>query len=663
MSRPVVALLLGALSALNAAAVVYVDKDATGGGNGTSWADAFTEIQDGIDAAFSGGGDEVWVAAPYEDAYDETRPSATGSVVLEGGVHLYGGFAGGETARTQRDPAGNVTIIDGVNGRGPGMRARHVIVCVSNSTVDGFTITRGQADGAAAPDNCGGGIYCASVDATCVIANCTLHDNVADESGGGMYNSAASPTVTSCTFSGNQTVLSGFNHGGGGMHNGLGSGPAITDCVFSGNYSAADGGGMYNTGGSSPAVFGCAFSGNAAPSGSGGGMYNVADSSPAVTACVFSNNLADSIGGGMCNEEASPTVINGVFSGNAAATGSGGGIGSVAYVGVSLPVITNCTFWDNTALFSGGAVWSSNAGVKVTNGILWGDVPDEVDVVGAGTVTITYSDVEGGYPGEGNIGGGAGDDPDFVHAASGDFHIEDTSPCIDTGTATGAPADDLDGIPRPQATGIDMGAFEFWLPPEASFTALPEAGYAPLEVAFTDTSYPGTSPITSWAWDFGDTGTSPDPNPNHTYNAADTYSVTLGVATAVGSDASDPLSVTVADHLQIVQQPVGGSKPLGGSHTFGVGTSGGLYPLTYRWHKDGIEIPGATRQTYAIASLELSDAGNYYAVVSDSAADERTSAEATLFVTGGMPAATATGLALLLAACALAGAARLAKKR
>jgi hypothetical protein len=90
---------------------------------------------------------------------------------------------------------------------------------------------------------------------------------------------------------------------------------------------------------------------------------------------------------------------------------------------------------------------------------------------------VTHSLIQGGYPGEGNIS----DDPLFVDATNGDFHLLPDSPCIDSASTTG-PIDDLDGNPRPvDVPGIgrdgdgafDMGCYEFQLPGPAP-TATPE---------------------------------------------------------------------------------------------------------------------------------------------------------------------------------------------
>ena len=74
------------------------------------------------------------------------------------------------------------------------------------------------------------------------------------------------------------------------------------------------------------------------------------------------------------------------------------------------------------------------------------------------------------------------------------------------------------------------------VPPTAAFTAVPTSGNAPLTVQFTDQSTPGNATITNWSWSFGDTQGDTVKNPSHTYAAAGTYTVSLTVTTANGSN-------------------------------------------------------------------------------------------------------------------------------
>jgi parallel beta-helix repeat protein len=421
---------------------IYVDADATGLNNGNSWEDAFTTLQPALDMAVVG--DQIWVA---EGIYTPTNVFSPGDLrsatfQLKNGVALYGGFdpTVGDVGWADRDWVNNVTILSGDIGTAgdPGDNSYHVfyhppeLALDGTAVLNGFTIADGNAKGEVLIPG-GGGMHNDGSSPT--VTNCTFSGNSSESVGGGMYNHSSSPTVTNCTFSGNSAESVG-----GGMYNGSSS-PVVINCTFLSNSASYYGGGMFNEG-SSPTVTDCTFSGNTA-SYYGGGMFN-SYSSPSVTNCIFLGNSASSSGGGggMFNElSSSPIVTNCTFSGNSASYYGGG-----MYNAGSSPTVTNCTFSGNSASYYGGGMFNHADSLPiVSNSIFWGDSPDEISD-SVSEPAITYSDIQGGYDGTGNIDA----DPLFVDQSSDDYHLHPDSPCIDAGTnnALNLPDFDFEGDPR-----------------------------------------------------------------------------------------------------------------------------------------------------------------------------------------------------------------------
>jgi predicted outer membrane repeat protein len=190
--------------------------------------------------------------------------------------------------------------------------------------------------------------------------------------------------------------------------------------------------------------------------GGGGGILCEFFSSPTIRNCIISNNIVDTSGatggGGIaCFASANPTIVNCLIENNQSLTDGGGGI----YSEDASPTIINCTIVNNDAgTSSGGGILSlGSTGVSVTNTILWGNTSDQIDYDSA--PLITYSNVEGVlFPGAAN----KNSDPLF--AGAGVYSLGTGSPCIDAGTASGAPSLDIEGTTRPLGSGFDMGAYE-----------------------------------------------------------------------------------------------------------------------------------------------------------------------------------------------------------
>ena len=451
--------------------IIYVDAGATGGNNGFSWTDAYTELQPALTAASSGG--EIWVAAgTYKPSVEHGGSgSRYRSFQLGNGVALYGGFAGTETSRDQRDWLLHKTILSGDIGQ-VGVasdNSYHVfyhppeLALDGTALLDGFTITGGNADQFSSPLMEGGGMYNDSASPS--LYNCTFSGNSASL-GGAIYNVNSSPVLMNCVVSDNLALING-----GGIYNSSSS-PRLSGCTVSGNSADYVGGGIYSWL-SSPELSNCAVSANSAVSG--GGMANES-SSPALFDCTFAGNSAGEGGGGggMSNRQSAPVLTNCIFEGNSVGEGGGGG-GIFSYQ--SSPTLTNCTFWGNSGGeyagggFGGGAMYNNTSDPVLTNCILWGDGPDEIVNNSSSSPLVSYSDIQGGCEADpyNNCGdGNVNTVPGFLGAAGGDFHLGPGSPCIDAGNnaAPNLPAHDFEGDPRlldgdgDGTATVDMGADE-----------------------------------------------------------------------------------------------------------------------------------------------------------------------------------------------------------
>ena len=339
--------------------IVYVDADATGVGDGTSWESAYTDLQDGLDAAVVLG-DEVWVAAgtyapsnEFGDDYPRSR-----SFQMKNEVAIYGGFdpSVGDVDWEDRDWAGNEAVLSGAS-----VACSHVfyhpqgLALNSTAVLDGVTVTGGSGNGGGMYNEGsgnGGGMY--NEGSSPIVSNCTFEGNPNLGLGGGMYNEDSSPILTNCTFRSNWAGY--WGGGGGGMYN-VRSSPVLTDCSFEENFSDGYGGGMYNDEYSSPVLTGCRFEGNSGIRG--GGMCNASSSSPTLTNCTFSGNTALSEGGGMYNaSNSSPTLVNCEFEANESPWyADGGGM----YNDDSSPTLTNCTFSRSYAGLIGGGMYNTGS--------------------------------------------------------------------------------------------------------------------------------------------------------------------------------------------------------------------------------------------------------------------------------------------------------------
>ena len=406
--------------------ILYVKPGANG--DCLSW-DTACELQTALTNATEG--DQIWVAeGTYKPTTDSNREA---TFQLKNGAAIYGGFpaAGGDWS--QRDWETNITTLSGEIGivGNSNDNSYHVVTGsgVGVTTIlDGFTINLGNANGTSLNSYGGGGMYNHSSSPT--LTNIIFSSNSAVWWGGGMYNDGSSPTLSNVTFS--ENTVNGDNGAGGGIYN-IGSSPTLTNVTFSSNTGIGN-------------------------NVNGGGMYNYS-SSPTLTDVIFSENTAG-LGGGMSNYySSSPTLTNVTFNGNTAINGGG-----MSNHYSSSPSLTNVTFTSNTASDSGGGMYNGSGSSTLTNAILWGNTPDQIH----GSAIVTYSDIQGGYSGTGNINQNPYLGPLAYNGGFTKTHaLGAGSPAIDAANTSSCSPFDQRGAARPTdgdgdgTASCDMGSYEY----------------------------------------------------------------------------------------------------------------------------------------------------------------------------------------------------------
>jgi len=249
----------------------------------------------------------------------------------------------------------------------------------ANSVLQGFTITNGDPH----QTGDGGAISCESSSPT--ISNCILSANGADE-GGGIYTSDSRSVL-------DQLIITDNNaYSGGGMCN-VRSNLTITRCLISNN-AANYGGGIRNYE-SSPTIADCVIATNTA-NDTGGGLFLKRSSS------IIRNSKIDNNSGGRAagiyNYESTPLVVNCTLTGNRADSRPGGAVHCFR----SAPRLNNCTIVQNSADEGTGIYSTDDSSPILANCILWNG-GDEIVNVEYSDVAVTYSDIQGGWEGLGNI--------------------------------------------------------------------------------------------------------------------------------------------------------------------------------------------------------------------------------------------------------------------
>ena len=400
--------------------IVFVDVNASGASNGSSWTDAYADLQDALDfAAQPGNGvTEIWVAQGTYTADRGTGVQAA-TFQLVNGVTLYGGFAAGAVGLDERDPGAHATILSGDLNGDDGLPKEPVETdcCTTHEypgcdNEDCMTAVCALAP-ACCEDQWSAGCEYWSEYECCEI--CTTH-NLCDNSYHVVTGSGTDATTVldGFTIAAGQAMNRSYMYNCGGALRNLEGSPTVLNCRLFGNRAKYEGGAVENSESSYPAFINCMFYGNESRGG-GGAIFNRDGSSPTFINCTFTGNTARSSGGAVFNwPDANPNFIN-------------------------------CTFSGNHARYGGAIFNHSPNNPTLTNSILWGNTDEalqgEFKQIAYGDPVINFSCVQGWSGSFGGVGN-FGDDPQLLDADGPDdvFGTEDDnlqlsadSPCIDAG--------------------------------------------------------------------------------------------------------------------------------------------------------------------------------------------------------------------------------------
>jgi uncharacterized repeat protein (TIGR01451 family) len=309
----------------------------------------------------------------------------------------------------------------------------------SDATLDGNVIDRGYAI-----ENDGGGLYLNQSSATLSGNGITFNDaemgggglylnqspailngNVIDHnragSGGGLYLLQSAALLSQSTITNNVA-----DDSGGGLYL-LYSDAVLTNTVATANQAGADGGGLHLNY-SDPILTNAIVTANQA--GSDGGGLHLDHSGATLTNTILAGNQASADGGGIHSQDSSPRLVHTTVAHNSDGNGRG------VYISGAGAAVT----WTNTIVAGHDHGVFLESGTAIFDATLW----DNVLVDFTNNITHTND-----YYG----------DPAFLDLAAGDYHIGPTSAAIDQGLDAGV-HHDVDGDPRPQGSGYDLGADE-----------------------------------------------------------------------------------------------------------------------------------------------------------------------------------------------------------
>lgn len=418
--------------------------------------DDYPTIQEGIDASADGDTVLVQPGTYVENINFNGHDIVLGSLFLTFGDTSYiaetiidGDSAG--SVVTIASEENNTTIISGFTIRNGFATLGGGIYCQnSQPNIVSNHIIANSAGDTSGYTGFGGGIYCMNADAVIreniIFGNVAYHSHSSGGRGGGIYCDNSDADIIENVISRN---IARWRGGGIYFENSNGF-PYIFGNEILDNLSEDDGGGIF-VWDSNPEIRANNLIGNY--SDAGGGIYCLSMDSPIIEN-NFLENAAGLGGGGLHLSGSQNTLIDNVFRGNM--SGQGGGIqlfssnltstgnvfvenfagtsGGALYLRSSAANITNCTFSLNRSSGNyGGGIYLYGSDITLTNTILWADSANiedhEIHIQYSTDVSITYSDIDGGWEGQGNIDC----DPLFCYPEYFDYRLAENSCCIGSG--------------------------------------------------------------------------------------------------------------------------------------------------------------------------------------------------------------------------------------
>ncbi len=337
---------------------LFVDVDVTGNGDGSSWENAFTDLQASIATAAALNTEvEIWVAEGTYYPAGINSGNRDASFMMYPNVSLLGGFSGAEEAASERDWERNLSILSGDIGVANDNtdNSKHVVFASGpdiqktlgpSAILDGFIVEKGYGPG-------GSGLHVDGASPT--IRNVVFRGHVSTAKGGAIYI---------------DREVEGFTQD---------SSPSFESCRFENNTAQSGGGAVFGIHMGNQRFQECVFENNRTLSGRGGAASFetkpfVAASNLQFLSCSFVGNQSTGPGGAMAvdQEDGELNLRNCFFGGNRATSGAGGAL-SLGLEGGSTneSFVVGCTFLANRARWGGGAISNRVRNFEMHNSIIW----------------------------------------------------------------------------------------------------------------------------------------------------------------------------------------------------------------------------------------------------------------------------------------------------